>query len=89
MNIAVPLDEIEAVEWLERRSCKLVCKELVANGSKYLCIYCGDTQKRKYSETTPWLDNPFCGGVYFEIEAFTPSENSNSKNDEGSSFMPF
>ena len=107
---AVTLDEIEAVEWLERRICKLVCKELVTNGSiqskyTYIGVVLGsalnhlphelshelilfetkeeaskwscDTQKRKYSETTPWLDNPFCGGVYFETEAFTSSGNSN------------
>ena len=108
---SVPLDDIESVEWLERRICKLVCKDVLAscsvpNESKYIgvllhqeqqppCVYyfktkeeaskwsC-DTQKQKYSESTPWLDNPFCNGVYFEIDAFKSSEEGNLKNDEGS-----
>mmetsp|Transcript_5047 Transcript_5047/g.7463 ORF Transcript_5047/g.7463 Transcript_5047/m.7463 type:complete len:216 (+) Transcript_5047:516-1163(+) len=106
---SVPLDEIESVEWLERRICKLVCKDVLAscsvpNESKYIgvllhqaqpCVFyfktkeeaskwsC-DTQIQKYSESTPWLDNPFCNGVYFEIDAFKSSEEGNLKNDEGS-----
>jgi hypothetical protein len=106
---SVSLDDIESVEWLERRICKLVCKDVLAlsgsvvpNESKYIGVllhqeqqailyffktkeeaskWSCDIQKQKYSESTPWVDNPFCNGVYFEIDAFNSSEEGKLKND--------